>query len=583
MPSYHVSSSGKVVKCASDPCRLHGGSDFQAKDAEQAEQIGQILVAELYQDQVNDYNQKQSEKASNNSIKDEYQLNQDALNNLCYAANLGESEYFNHHYQEVGRFERTQTINGNRHVDFTDNEAVRQELFNQHTQAKVRSHEKDTNLIEGSSLSYSQLKEGTIKYAREHNITMPTDEKGNPNPTDNQMAGYAMVHSFDARRDYMNEQKLNREAGIDPVKAKENQRKVRLRAGKLLDATPEQLNQMWSKTTGVEGAKMPDTVKSNLMENAWKQASDRKRLSIMRSNPEVAKYAPSSEIASFMRHTRPSNKQLEGLSKTQRAEAIRNYRFSKLEQLYKTNTIVFNKAIIAGAISEKDGKAWENKHRLTNKDENGTSHKGENFVYSDSMRCANAILVARGVAQGHAPYKLREKSPTEKRFSEEERRRQNYNRNQHRKYLAGVMKSMDAHNFTDANGAYNARAHAAAMDKLPKFALTTVLADGNVPPKAVAQYLRLQDEKVEKYALSHSRYHTVYSLNHTVTIRNDKGEEVTIPKHLQKNHINEYIIYAKYPQAHNDCVVLRERLEQDRKKVEKELAEGKAKTATVEA
>ena len=36
MPSYHVSSSGKVVKCASDPCKLHNGTDVQANSAEEA-------------------------------------------------------------------------------------------------------------------------------------------------------------------------------------------------------------------------------------------------------------------------------------------------------------------------------------------------------------------------------------------------------------------------------------------------------------------------------------------------------------------------------------------------------------------
>ena len=36
MPSYHVSSSGKVVKCASDPCKLHNGTDVQANSVGEA-------------------------------------------------------------------------------------------------------------------------------------------------------------------------------------------------------------------------------------------------------------------------------------------------------------------------------------------------------------------------------------------------------------------------------------------------------------------------------------------------------------------------------------------------------------------
>lgn len=31
MPCYHISSSGKLVKCKSDPCKLHAGTDFHKK------------------------------------------------------------------------------------------------------------------------------------------------------------------------------------------------------------------------------------------------------------------------------------------------------------------------------------------------------------------------------------------------------------------------------------------------------------------------------------------------------------------------------------------------------------------------
>lgn len=45
MPSFHISSSGKVVQCSSDPCKLHAGSDFQAANQAQANQIGQNIIA----------------------------------------------------------------------------------------------------------------------------------------------------------------------------------------------------------------------------------------------------------------------------------------------------------------------------------------------------------------------------------------------------------------------------------------------------------------------------------------------------------------------------------------------------------
>lgn len=69
MPSYHVSSSGKVVKCASDPCHLHSGGDFQAKNAEEAEQIGQKVIAEQYSTQIGAGLSQNSAKTSKNGEK----------------------------------------------------------------------------------------------------------------------------------------------------------------------------------------------------------------------------------------------------------------------------------------------------------------------------------------------------------------------------------------------------------------------------------------------------------------------------------------------------------------------------------
>lgn len=53
MPSFHISSSGKVVQCSSDPCKLHAGSDFQAANQAQANQIGQNIIANTYKNSNN--------------------------------------------------------------------------------------------------------------------------------------------------------------------------------------------------------------------------------------------------------------------------------------------------------------------------------------------------------------------------------------------------------------------------------------------------------------------------------------------------------------------------------------------------
>lgn len=41
MPSFHISSSGKLVQCKNDPCKLHAGTDFQAKDLKEAQKMAE--------------------------------------------------------------------------------------------------------------------------------------------------------------------------------------------------------------------------------------------------------------------------------------------------------------------------------------------------------------------------------------------------------------------------------------------------------------------------------------------------------------------------------------------------------------
>lgn len=44
MPSFHISSSGKLVKCKNDPCKLHAGSDFQAKNLKEAQKMAEKVT-----------------------------------------------------------------------------------------------------------------------------------------------------------------------------------------------------------------------------------------------------------------------------------------------------------------------------------------------------------------------------------------------------------------------------------------------------------------------------------------------------------------------------------------------------------
>ena len=78
MPSYHISSSGKLVQCKNDPCKLHAGTDFQAENRTQAKQIAQNIIANNYKNNNISLNKNdETEK-----LKEEAQKSQTDTNNL---------------------------------------------------------------------------------------------------------------------------------------------------------------------------------------------------------------------------------------------------------------------------------------------------------------------------------------------------------------------------------------------------------------------------------------------------------------------------------------------------------------------
>lgn len=62
MPSFHISSSGRVVQCSSDPCKLHAGSDFQAENRTQAKQIAQNIIANNYKNSNSSLSKNETKK-----------------------------------------------------------------------------------------------------------------------------------------------------------------------------------------------------------------------------------------------------------------------------------------------------------------------------------------------------------------------------------------------------------------------------------------------------------------------------------------------------------------------------------------
>lgn len=75
MPSYHISSSGKLVKCKNDPCKLHAGSDFQAENRTQAKQIAQNIIANDYKNSNLSLNKNETEKPKEEAPKSQADTN----------------------------------------------------------------------------------------------------------------------------------------------------------------------------------------------------------------------------------------------------------------------------------------------------------------------------------------------------------------------------------------------------------------------------------------------------------------------------------------------------------------------------
>lgn len=62
MPSFHISSSGKLVQCKNDPCKLHVGTDFQAKDLKEAQKLAENTMSNNNPESLN--------KVENSNIQD---------------------------------------------------------------------------------------------------------------------------------------------------------------------------------------------------------------------------------------------------------------------------------------------------------------------------------------------------------------------------------------------------------------------------------------------------------------------------------------------------------------------------------
>lgn len=77
MPSFHISSSGKLVKCKNDPCKLHAGSDFQAENLQEAKKIAEKVQNSSNSEVLSKKRKASFDKYKYLSVSDNYRGNKD--------------------------------------------------------------------------------------------------------------------------------------------------------------------------------------------------------------------------------------------------------------------------------------------------------------------------------------------------------------------------------------------------------------------------------------------------------------------------------------------------------------------------
>lgn len=63
MPSFHISTSGKLVQCKNDPCKLHGGSDINASTKHEAEVIYEKQLEKQHENEIKGLEKDNNEKS----------------------------------------------------------------------------------------------------------------------------------------------------------------------------------------------------------------------------------------------------------------------------------------------------------------------------------------------------------------------------------------------------------------------------------------------------------------------------------------------------------------------------------------
>lgn len=507
--SYHLvhHKDGQVgpdfAPCATYPCSLHNGTDFEASDPEQAGKIAEAMVYTMY----SNTNMGLSDKQANEAVKNhENRVNNMTLGQVYHHLPNDDNSFIENHIGNVlGTSTKYNLTGAEKLMEVDGYQAIMNESAKDY--ANSLTTEDQQAIVNNANDPYYVVRNRAL----DNTADMRADGKLYE-PTDADMATAALQLELERRQlasttdyqDISNSEKIARSRKASAI----INGKVDLDAA-YADINKDKIAELEKKLKTTHGAerqkinrqikslsKMPDGVKRRLMQNAFSNVSRKTQNSALRSGGEILKYAPPSRVASFMRHTTPSPKELEGLKGDARRKKIQEHRLAQLDNLLnKGGQSALANAVFSGAVNPDDAMAWSNKHPLfdrTIEHKDGTTtvvprdkrmldKKGN---VSPLMRAVHHY-VRQNTIQGNpsidadtgkprfkvieAEKVLRNGKRVNKypRNSEVEIKRRASNRRAYANYMsAQVKKYTEKSNFIDENGKYSPEKHAAALMKL---------------------------------------------------------------------------------------------------------------------
>lgn len=507
--SYHLvhHKDGQVgpdfAPCATYPCSLHNGTDFEASDPEQAGKIAEAMVYTMY----SNTNMGLSDKQANEAVKNhENRVNNMTLGQVYHHLPNDDNSFIENHIGNVLGTSTKYNLTGAEKLMEVDGY---QTIMNESAEdyANSLTTEEQQAIVNNANDPYYVVRNRALDNTADMRANGKLYE-----PTDADMATAALQLELERRQlasttDYQNISNSEKIARSRKAAAIING-KVDLNAAwqNINQKKIDELNNKLNTAHGAERQKinrqikslseMPDGVKRRLMQNAFSNVSRKTQNAALRSGGEILKYAPPSRVASFMRHTTPSPKELEGLKGDARRKKIQEHRLAQLDNLLnKGGQSALANAVFSGAINPDDAMAWSNKHPLfdrTIEHKDGTvtviprdkrmlDKKGNvsalmrsvhHYVRQNTIQGNPSVDADTGKPRFkviEAEKVLRNGKRVNKypRNSEIEIKRRAANRRAYANYMnAQVKKYTEKSNFLDENGKYSPEKHAAALMKL---------------------------------------------------------------------------------------------------------------------